>query len=135
MSDEAGPDDPRPGGPPDAGAGDPRDEIDPRLHFANERTFLAWIRTALALITAGLVVTQLLPAFKIAGGRRIIGLPLIVLGIVLALASFRSWEANERAMEAHRRLPPSRLPMVLAVGVALVAVTAVIVGAWGGVGT
>ena len=110
-------------------------EIDPRLHYANERTFLAWIRTALALITAGLVVTQLLPAFKLAGGRRIVGLPLILLGIILALASFRSWEANEAAMEAHRPLPRSRLPLVVAVGVGLVATAALVFGAWGGVGT
>ena len=38
------------------------DDLDPRLHYANERTFLAWIRTSLALMTAGLVITQLLPA-------------------------------------------------------------------------
>jgi putative membrane protein len=127
-------------GDDDAAGSDPieapgANEIDPRLHYANERTFLAWIRTALALITAGLVVTQLLPAFKFAGGRRIVGLPLILLGIVLALASFRTWEANEAAMEAHRPLPRSRLPMVVAVGVGLVAAAALVFGAWGGVGT
>ena len=109
-------------------------EIDPRLHYANERTFLAWIRTSLALITAGLVVTQLLPAFKVAGGRRIVGLPLIVLGIILAVQAYRQWAANEHAMRARRPLPRSWLPVVLAVGVALVAVAALILGAVAGVG-
>ncbi len=109
-------------------------EIDPRLHYANERTFLAWIRTALALITAGLVITQLLPAFKIAGGRRIVGLPLIALGVVVAVVAFRQWEGNERAMDQRRPLPPSHLPLILAVGVGLVAVVALVLGALGGVG-
>ena len=110
-------------------------EIDPRLHYANERTYLAWIRTALALITAGLVVTQLLPAFKVAGGRRIVGLPLIALGIVLAAVAFRNWDANEQAMRARRALPHSYLPLVVAVGVTLVALAALVLAALGGVGT
>ena len=46
-------------------------EPDPRVTYANERTMLAWIRTALALMTAGLAITQLLPAFRFAGGRRV----------------------------------------------------------------
>ena len=52
-------------------------EPDVQLSFANERTFLAWERTALGLITAGLAITQLLPSFDFPGGRRLIGLPLI----------------------------------------------------------
>jgi len=123
-------------GAPD-GAGEPppiERDLDPRLHYANERTFLAWIRTSLALITAGLVVTQLLPAFKVAGGRRIVGLPLIGLGIILAVQSYRQWDANEHAMRRRRPLPRSWLPVLLAVGVALVAVAALILGAVEGVG-
>ena len=46
---------------------------DVQLSFANERTFLAWERTALGLITAGLAITQLLPSFDFPGGRRLIG--------------------------------------------------------------
>ena len=41
---------------------------DPRFTFANERTFLAWIRTALALVAGGLAVTQVLPSFGFPGG-------------------------------------------------------------------
>jgi putative membrane protein len=113
---------------------DDADEIDPRLHFANERTFLAWIRTSLALVTAGLVVTQLLPAFRVTGGRRLVGLPLILLGTYLAVASFRQWDHNEIAMKARRPLPRSHLPIVVAGGVAVVAVVAVLVGAFASVG-
>ena len=38
-------------------------EPDVRFTLANERTFLAWNRTALALVVAGLGIVQLLPPF------------------------------------------------------------------------
>ena len=63
-------------------------EPDVRFSYANERTFLAWVRTALGLITAGLAITQLLPPFDLPGGRRLIGLPLIALGVLISLVSF-----------------------------------------------
>jgi putative membrane protein len=79
-------------------------EPDARFSYANERTFLAWIRTALRLMTAGLAITQLLREFDLPGGRRLIGLPLIALGVVIAVASYRQWRANERAMRLDRPL-------------------------------
>ena len=113
---------------------DPRaegDEPDPRFSYANERTFLAWNRTALALIGVGLAVANLLPPFRVAGGRRMIALPLIVLGAVVAIVSLREWASNERAMRTERPLPRSRLPMVLAVTIAVVATLATIISAFG----
>jgi putative membrane protein len=100
---------------------------DARFSYANERTFLAWNRTALALITAGLAITQLLPAFDVAGGRRVIGLPLIALGVVVALGSFEQWRRNERAMRLGQPLPPSILPALLAVVVTVSAVAALVI--------
>jgi len=96
-------------------------EPDVQLALANERTFLAWQRTALGLITAGLAITQLLPTFEFSGGRRLIGLPLIGLGIVVALVALWEWRANQDAMRRDRPLPRSYLPLVVAVVVALVA--------------
>jgi len=109
---------------------DPRregDQIDPRFSFANERTFLAWNRTALALIGVGLGVANLLPPFDFAWGRRMIALPLIALGGLVAVLSLREWMANERAMRRNERLPGSRLPLLLAVVIAVVGVLAVVV--------
>lgn len=106
--------------------------IDARFSYANERTFLAWNRTALASVTAGLAVTQLLPDFAVAGGRRMIGIPLIALGVVVAMLSLRQWQANERAMEAGQHLPPSRLPMLVAVVVSATAVIALVLALIGG---
>ena len=107
------------------------DEPDPRFSFANERTFPAWNRTALAMVAAGLAVTSLLPAFNVAGGRRLIGVPLIVLGAVLSYASYRRREANERAMRLRRPLPTSYLIELLTIGVVIASLLAAIIAAFG----
>jgi putative membrane protein len=104
---------------------------DVRYSYANERTFLAWNRTSLALIATGLAVAALLPKLNVPGGRRIIGIPLIVLGAVLAIMSYRRWDANERAMRLGAPLPPSNLARILAFGVALVAALAAVIAAFG----
>ena len=90
-------------------------EPDIQLSFANERTFLAWERTALGLITAGLAITQLLPSFDFPGGRRLIGLPLIALGSVIAATSYWEWHRNQDAISHDRPLPRSRLPLIVAI--------------------
>jgi putative membrane protein len=107
-------------------------EPDVRFSYANERTFLAWNRTALALVAAGLAVTSLLPKFNVPGGRGLIGVPLIVLGAVLSIASYRRWDANQSAMREGRPLPPSHLEILLTAGIALVSLVAAVVAAFGG---
>ena len=112
-------------------AGTPEKEPDVRFTYANERTFLAWNRTALALIATGVAATQLLPEFHVDGGRRILGLPMIALGALVAFTSYRHWRANERAMRQGLPLPKSPMPLVLSVGVAVVAVIAVVLALLG----
>jgi putative membrane protein len=102
-------------------------EPDPRFSYANERTFLAWNRTALALISVGLAVLQLLPPFDLPGGRRLIGLPLIALGSAVSLLSLREWAANERAMRLRQPLPASRLSIIVGLVIGLVGALALIV--------
>ena len=106
-------------------------EPDVRFTYANERTFLAWNRTALALIATGVAATQLLPDLHVSGGRRILGIPLIALGALVALTSFLHWKANQRAMRRDEPLPRSPMPLVLAVGVSIVAVIAVVLASIG----
>jgi putative membrane protein len=84
------------------------------------------MRTALALITAGLAVTQLLPPFDVPGGRRLIGLPLIGLGVLIAAVSYRQWERNERAMRQREPLPPSPIAGIVTVVIGIVAVVALV---------
>jgi putative membrane protein len=101
-------------------------EPDPRFTFANERTFLAWARTALALVVAGLGIVQLLPPFPgVPAGRHLLGLPLIVLGAVVAVAAYVEWARAQRAIRRGQPLPRSVLPWILA---ATVTGTAVIAG-------
>jgi putative membrane protein len=102
-----------------------------RFSYANERTFLAWIRTSLGLVTAGLAITQLLPPFDLAVGRKLIGLPLIALGVVVALFSFRNWQQNEQAMREDRALPRSLLPQVSAIVVSVSTVIGLVLVIWG----
>ncbi|MEP7033983.1 MAG: DUF202 domain-containing protein [Dermatophilaceae bacterium] len=96
--------------------------VDPDYRFtlANERTFLAWIRTALALMAGGVAVSQFLPSSGLAGARHVIGLTLVALGGVLAAGSYRHWESNERAMRMGHGLPTSVLPRLLTASLALV---------------
>jgi putative membrane protein len=108
---------------PPAGPAGQGTEPDPRYTFANERTFLAWSRTALALVVAGLGVVQLLPPFPgVPWGRHVLGVPLIVFGAVVAVTAYLEWVRNQRAMRLRRPLPQSVMPKLLAAVVAALAV-------------
>lgn len=120
------------------GAGAPADgtqstesEPDVRFTYANERTFLAWNRTSLALIATGVAATQLLPKFQVEWGRRILGLPLIALGAAIALTSLFNWRSNERAMRRGQPLPRSVMPLVLCIGIVVVGGLAIVIAAIG----
>jgi putative membrane protein len=106
-------------------------EPDVRFTYANERTFLAWNRTALALIATGVAATQLLPKLQVEWGRRLLGLPLIALGAVVAAESLRQWRANQRAMRRSDPLPRSWMPLVLTVGIVVIGAIAVVIAAFG----
>ncbi|HEU4347792.1 MAG TPA: DUF202 domain-containing protein [Actinoplanes sp.] len=99
---------------------------DYRFSLANERTFLAWIRTGLALIAGGLACAQFLPPLPIAHLREAISVALLVLGAVVAVRAVDHWARTERAMRLRQDLPRSRFPAVLAVVVALGAVLLVV---------
>jgi putative membrane protein len=92
---------------------------DYRFSLANERTFLAWIRTGLALIAGGLACAQFLPPLPIRHLREIIAIALLVLGALVALRAVDHWARTERAMRMGEDLPASRFPAILAIVVAL----------------
>jgi putative membrane protein len=110
-------------GPSDAGT-----EPDARFTLANERTFLAWNRTALALVVAGLGIVQLLPPFPgVPWGRHVLGVPLIVLGAAVSVIAYRDWQRTQAALRHSAPLPGSMLPQVLTATITGIAVLAAVV--------
>jgi putative membrane protein len=100
-------------------------EPDARFTFANERTFLAWHRTALALVVAGLAIAQFLPPFPgIPIGRHLLAVPLILLGGVLSVASYLEWGRHQRALRRGEPMGTSMLPRILAITITVLAVAA-----------
>lgn len=97
-------------------------EPDPRFTLANERTFLAWVRTALSLLAAGVAVVQLVPSFSVSGVRTALGVALGVLSVVASVGGLLRWRRVEQAMRRDEPLPAVRSAVVLAGGLAVVAV-------------
>jgi putative membrane protein len=106
---------------------------DYRFSLANERTFLAWLRTALALIGGGFAVDQFLPGLA-AVWRIGLALALLAAGVLCALRAVHHWVRCERAMRRGENLPVSRFPALLSVVIAVVALVMVVVvlAGWAG---
>ncbi len=105
---------------------------DYRFTLANERTFLAWVRTALALLAAGVAVVQLVPGFSVPGARHVLGIPLVVLSVIVSALGYRHWADRERSMRARQPLPVPGLPRVLALVVLAVSLAALVFVLLGG---
>ncbi|PXY27567.1 YidH family protein [Prauserella muralis] len=101
-------------------------EPDYRFTLANERTFLAWIRTALGLVAGGVAVHQLVPDLATAGARTALATLSITLAAVLAGAAYPRWRQVQRAMRRGAALPRSGLLLVLAAGVLVLTVFAAV---------
>ena len=100
------------------------DPPDTRFTQANERTFLAWNRTALAFIASGLAVEQFLDTGRAA--RLVVAIPLILLGGCVGVAGYFRWKHAEDAIRRGRELAPSRMPKVLAIAFGAFTVGAII---------
>lgn len=98
---------------------------DPRFSLANERTFLAWVRTSLALMAGGVA----LDAVELDGPRSlqaVLAAALVVLGLLLAAVAWVRWAAAERAMRLSRPLPGTRTLAWLTVIVMILAAALVV---------
>jgi inner membrane protein YidH len=104
------------------------DEPDPRFSFANERTFLAWIRTALGFLAAGVAIAAVARLNNKLGLEvRLGSVLLIICGALCGLNAMTRWMRNERAMRLNVALPSSLLMPLLSGVLALVAVVAFLV--------
>ena len=104
---------------------DDRPEIDYRFTLANERTFLAWIRTAFALLAGGVAAAKALH-FNHDTWRWLISAPPILAGALLAAHASRRWRSYEDAMRAGRPLPVGRGAAALGLALAAYAVVALL---------
>ena len=78
---------------------------DYRFSLANERTFLAWIRTALGFLAAGVGLDQLAPDFATPVIRELLALLLCLFSGGLAMYGYLRWLRNEKAMRLKEDLP------------------------------
>ena len=107
-------------------------EPDPRFTFANERTFLAWIRTGLGFLAAGVAIAAVARwSDRLGLEIRLASAVLIICGLACGLGAFRRWMANERAMRLNEPLPSSPLLFVLTAIVAAVGIVALIIVTFG----
>jgi len=93
---------------------------DPRFTLANERTFLAWIRTALAVIAGGVGVA-LTGDTLAAPLRHGLSIAFSLTGALIAGLAFRRWLRTERALRRSETLPPPALAPIMSYGLALAA--------------
>jgi putative membrane protein len=91
--------------------------------LANERTFLAWIRTALAVLAGGILLHQFLqslhPRWLVSG----LSVLLVLLATFMAAGAYLRWKAVEKAMRNDQPLPWSYLIPVLSLGLAFLGAT------------
>jgi len=93
-------------------------EPDPRFSLANERTFLAWIRTSLALVAAGVALEAL--DVPIASGLRVASaVVFLVLGLLAVSQGWIGWMRTERALRENHALPGPTLGSLVTAGVVL----------------
>jgi putative membrane protein len=101
-------------------------EPDYRFTLANERTFLAWTRTSLAMLAGGVAVVQLVPDLADRPARLTLGLILVGLAFVIAVGGYLRWRRVQRAMRFGLPLPRPLLPAVIAGGLGLVVAVTVL---------
>ena len=93
---------------------------DPRFSLANERTFLAWVRTSLALLAGGVA----LDTITLDGPGRLqsaLSVALVSLGLIGAAVAWVRWALTERAMRLDRPLPGTGALAWLSLALMLVA--------------
>ena len=100
---------------------------DYRFTLANERTFLAWIRTALALLAGGVLLHQFATGLEPRVALVVIAVGLGVVSTVLSVIAYTRWRANEIAMRHGRPLPYGwALPVLAATSLVTAAVLTVV---------
>ncbi|MGQ0846586.1 MAG: YidH family protein [Sporichthyaceae bacterium] len=108
------------------------EEADPDYRFtlANERTFLAWIRTSLGLLAGAVALIHVVPRDQVTEVQRGIGLALTALALLLAVSAVRRWRIVQGHMRRGADLPANRDPIYLSLAVAAIAVAIGVLLVW-----
>ena len=96
-------------------------EPDYRFSLANERTFLAWIRTALAVLAGGILLHQFGPELQSPALLLGISTCLMVLAAFLSGAAYYHWKGNEISMRHDKPLPGNFVVSFLSIAMSCVA--------------
>ncbi len=99
---------------------------DYRFTLANERTFLAWLRTGLALLAGAVALASLVHDFGPRPFRIAITVLLLALSLVVTVGAYVRWDRSERALREKRPLPSDPLPRIVVSGLAIVIVAAAV---------
>jgi putative membrane protein len=110
---------------------DDGEEPDYRFTLANERTFLAWVRTALGLLAGGVAVRQLVDPFDIENATTALALLSVGCSVVLVVGGYLRWVAVQRAIRRGESLPPARLVPVVGAAFGVIAIIAFVLIAVG----
>ncbi|MBC5783194.1 DUF202 domain-containing protein [Ramlibacter sp. USB13] len=103
---------------------------DYRFTLANERTFLAWVRTALGMLAGGVLLHQLAHSLEPRWAVAALAVALALLAASMGLAAYFRWKHVEIAMRHDQPLPRSLLIPVLAFSVALMGLLVAVMLAW-----
>jgi putative membrane protein len=95
---------------------------DTRFTLANERTFLAWTRTSLALVAGAVAVHS--PFFELdTWVSNLASLWLLVLAALCVAQAWLRWRAVEKAIRTGSQMPGFGAPALLAVAVGVLIVS------------
>lgn len=102
-------------------------EPDPRFTLANERTFLAWIRTSLAFLAGGIAIEAFTGDLFDLPIRKFLATVLLLLGMLLSAGATIRWLRVERSMRHRAPLPLPIIAPLVAVGGAIASGVLVVV--------
>jgi putative membrane protein len=101
-------------------------EPDPRFTLANERTFLTWLSTSLALSAGGVAMAVVPEHVFVPWIRTLLAVVLVLLSALAAVMAYPRWRHVQRALRRNDPLPPPALAPLFGYGVAAVAVLALL---------
>lgn len=103
------------------------EDPDPRFTLANERTFLAWIRTSLAFLAGGIAIEAFAGDIFDVVVRKFLAIVLLLLGMLLSAGAAFRWLGVERSMRHKAPLPLPLIAPLVAVGGAIASGVLVVV--------